>query len=128
MRFDNKTINKTAEVIRYIDFDVVDEYSAGKLMSLTDFYVDVLNIQKNLCKYYEKTDENVEIALKICNNIVSNCHKISQLKINGSDLIKMGFKGKDIGVALEKTLDLVLKYPQKNNREELLDFAATLIN
>jgi hypothetical protein len=40
----------------------------------------------------------------------------------------MGLKGKDIGVVLEKALDLVLRYPQKNNKEELLDFAANLIN
>lgn len=46
---------------------------------------------------------------------------LSQLAVNGSDLIKAGIKpGKDIGTALDILLDDVLRYPEHNQRELLL--------
>ena len=41
--------------------------------------------------------------------------------VNGSDLIKAGIKpGPDIGAWLDRLLNYVIEYPEKNNREELL--------
>ena len=43
-----------------------------------------------------------------------------QLKINGNDLISIGFKGKDIGTALQKCLDAVMDGKVENNFDDLI--------
>jgi tRNA nucleotidyltransferase (CCA-adding enzyme) len=49
---------------------------------------------------------------------------ISQLKISGEDLIKIGFKpGKEIGVVLKDLLEKVMERPEMNNRDKLLELA-----
>lgn len=52
------------------------------------------------------------------------CCSISQLAINGNDLLSMGFSGIEIGEILDMLLDLVLKDEIDNNREELMKCVA----
>jgi tRNA nucleotidyltransferase (CCA-adding enzyme) len=122
LRFDNKTISKTAEIVKYADYEITDEYTAGKLLSLTDYSAEIFEIQTKICKYYEISNENIEIARKICNNISSNCHRTAQLAVKGADIMALGFTGKQIGSALALALDYVLRYPQKNTKSDILNF------
>lgn len=48
------------------------------------------------------------------------CISISDMKINGSDLISLGFHGKEIGDMLERLLIMIAENKLKNEREELL--------
>lgn len=54
------------------------------------------------------------------------CYKLSQLALNGSDLVSMGFQGKAISNALNNLLRLVIKGKCKNTREDLLYYAKSL--
>ncbi len=47
-------------------------------------------------------------------------YKISHLKINGNDLINMGYKGEEIGEILESLRKAVVVNPEKNTKENLL--------
>lgn len=47
-------------------------------------------------------------------------YSISHLKINGNDLINMGYKGEEIGKILEHLRKVVIINPQKNTKENLL--------
>ena len=48
---------------------------------------------------------------------------IKDLKIDGHDLERLGLlKGRVYGELLEKALDLVLEFPEKNNKDELIEF------
>lgn len=49
-----------------------------------------------------------------------DCIDLSQLKVRGSDLARLGYRGRDIGAALERLLIHVWEYPQDNDRERLL--------
>jgi tRNA nucleotidyltransferase (CCA-adding enzyme) len=62
------------------------------------------------------------------NNIVNSdaCYRISDLKINGADLMALGIFGKAIKDTLEAALYKIAKGELKNEREELLRFAASL--
>ena len=51
---------------------------------------------------------------------------LSDLKINGIDLLKVGIKGKLTGIILNSLFDEVLENPQKNTREYLIDRAIQL--
>ena len=42
------------------------------------------------------------------------------LNINGSDLINLGFKGKEIGEKLQKLLNHVILHPEDNNKDKLI--------
>ncbi len=55
-----------------------------------------------------------------------DCYSLSQLDVNGRDLIKMGFKGEAIGRALNVLLRLVIKGKVPNLRNELLLAAKSL--
>ncbi len=122
LRYDNKTAAKVSEIVKYLNFEVTDEYSGGKLLSLTDYSEEIFTLQDKMCQYYEKSTANIEIARKICDNISSNCHRISQLAINGADLQEIGLHGKDIGTALSAALDYILRNPNKNTKNHILTY------
>lgn len=47
---------------------------------------------------------------------------INHLKINGNDLIELGIKpGKQIGIILNKLLDMVMEKPELNNKNSLIN-------
>lgn len=48
-------------------------------------------------------------------------YKISMLKINGSDLLKLGFKGKIVGLILEDLLNQCIINPSLNDKDILTD-------
>ncbi len=55
--------------------------------------------------------------------VLASCepYKISDLKINGDDLLQLGFSGAEIKKTLEALLCLVIENPQKNNKADLLN-------
>ncbi len=60
----------------------------------------------------------IEMAKKIQEEIIS--FKITDLEINGLDVMKFGFVGKNIGNVLKKLHKLVLDKKIKNDKQELL--------
>ena len=66
-----------------------------------------------------------EGALEILRDLIREnvCYKLSDLKINGNDLIALGYKGKAIGDELIKLLFLVARGKIENEREALLGAA-----
>lgn len=54
--------------------------------------------------------------------------KLSDLKINGNDLINIGYKGKEIGEELKRLHELVLNEPKTNNRNGLLNLSKNNYN
>lgn len=47
-------------------------------------------------------------------------YKISHLKITGSELLSLGYKGEQVGAVLEQLRRTVIQNPQKNNKQDLL--------
>lgn len=52
--------------------------------------------------------------------------KISELCVNGRDLLEIGFSGKDIGRVLGLLLEVAMESPEKNERRALLEIAQGL--
>ena len=50
------------------------------------------------------------------------CFSIKDLKINGNDLISMGFNGKEIGKILNNVLERVINETLANNYNDIRDF------
>ena len=74
-------------------------------------------------KHAEKLAELDEIArLAIKVSEMETCLKISDLKINGNDLIYLGLNGKDIGNWLNRLLELVIDDVLINDKTELINY------
>lgn len=111
LKTDNKTISKTCILEKYYDYTVTDKYSMAKLISLAGEYtLDLLMLKKADTSLFE--------------NIINKgyCCSLKELAIKGDDIISLGFKGKDIGMMLNKALDYVLRNPDKNTKRELADY------
>ena len=117
LKADNKTISTVTSLVKYSNYEITDEYSMRKLISLIDKNVprliEVMGALKN-------TDTVAEEALY--NSVKNDCCALKTLDLTGNDLMGEGISGKAIGQALNKALDYVMKEPQKNNREVLLNY------
>ena len=117
LKADNKTISTVTSLVKYSNYEITDEYSMRKLISLIDKNVprliEVMGALKN-------TDTVAEEALY--NSVKNDCCALKTLDLTGNDLMGAGISGKAIGQALNKALDYVMKEPQKNNREVLLNY------
>ena len=51
------------------------------------------------------------------------CFSLKDLAVNGTDMLDLGFRGREIGAVLQKCLDAVLDERAANDRDELLSFA-----
>jgi tRNA nucleotidyltransferase (CCA-adding enzyme) len=54
------------------------------------------------------------------------CSSIAELAINGSDLMALGYSGKEIGKTLEALFEIVLEKPEMNEKESLIKEALRL--
>ena len=72
------------------------------------------------------------IALKVLESQVCDCrnnnevYKISYLAINGNDLLELGYKGKEIGIAINRLLDMVMKEEVMNIKADLISALETI--
>jgi len=80
----------------------------------------------------------IENSLKNCDDVEgtarkilaeSQCFKISDLKINGNDVISLGLKsGKHVGFVLNTLLEAVISEEIENDREKLLTKARVIVD
>lgn len=107
---DNKTKDSKCRVFIATYFDYIDDYvclrRADGIATNPTNYDDSSALRILSIKEQMKKDE-LPISIK-------------DLPINGNDLLKMGFEGKQIKQALEETLQRILKSGKKENKEEIL--------
>lgn len=117
LKADNKTIATVTSLIKHSDCEISDKYSMRKLINLmgknTPRLIEVMGAIKN------KTTEKEE---EVYNNVKNDCCSLKDLDLTGNDLISAGITGKAIGQALNKALDYVMKEPDKNTKEVLLNY------
>ena len=64
-------------------------------------------------------DENIIPACNFDFDSCQECFSVKDLKINGNDLLDMGFKGKEIGKILDHVLECVINEIINNDYEEI---------
>lgn len=132
LKFDNKTIEKVLIIIT----EHMSAYNNMKNRTLKKFISrvgvdnleDLFQLQIADSKGHKK-DADFSPILKRREEVKKILESgepftVSQLKINGNDLITLGFKpGKYIGVILNELLEKVMEKPELNNRDSLLKIA-----
>lgn len=138
LKYDNVTINKVLTLIQYHDCTLKSKLSIKRMLNKIgeEFLRDLIKVQKAdvLAQnpiYSKERIYNLDEAEKILDLIISEneCYTIKDLKINGGDLILLGFnKGKEIGETLKDLLNIVMDNPTLNEKDELIRLAKVRLN
>ena len=145
--FDNKTIKDILLLIKYHDYELLPTKKCAKKLlnelnlALIDRLINLQIHDKQAHRYgkmytwgYTENDrdnphvKNYYNILKfgdIAQKVIDENEVFGQkdVAINGNDLIKLGFnQGKELGDMLKKCLEYIIENPDKNNKEDLIDY------
>ncbi len=143
LHFDNDTKNKIVTLVTFHDSPIMlnnsafpDKKRLKKIMSQIGAEMIFPLIEIKYCdnfaqspEYY-RGDEFYKDTQTIINEILTEeeCFSIKDLKINGNDLIEMGFKGKQIGVILNNVLEKVINETLKNDSAAIKEYIISSIS
>ncbi|SHK19636.1 CCA tRNA nucleotidyltransferase [Hespellia stercorisuis] len=138
LKFDNETVRKVTRLVCYHDYRTVATpktvrramYRIGE--ELFPQYLEVRMADIMAQSSYERRAkiENIQDMQKIYQEVLSSkdCVSLKQLAVTGRDLMELGMKpGKELGDMLNYLLSIVIDYPEKNDKKELLRLAAIKI-
>lgn len=128
LRFDNRTIVKTS-IVNYYGQYLLDignpkhnqnlSYRIRKIISKIEYGNTYLALEYVAVYNYELYFRLYNIFLEV----EQECNLISEMNINGNDLILLGYSGKQIGECLEYLLECILINKIENNHEVLISKA-----
>ncbi|AUN03791.1 CCA tRNA nucleotidyltransferase [Clostridium botulinum] len=136
LKFDSKTIYKVDKLV----YNHMTRYNKLRTSSIKKFINkvgidnldDLFELQiadiKGSAKEYHSFDNVLNLKIK-CEKIFSEKQPltIKDLDINGYDLMKLGInQGKEIGIMLNKLLDIILENPNLNNKEDLIKIVESI--
>ena len=133
LKYSNDEIEKITFLVEYHDYKFSDKLkSMRKFMSkmpmkdmdlLIDDLVSLKRADAVDHAYTNQFDFDIikENYIKIRDD-KDECYNIKLLKVNGNDLMMLGFNGKDIGVILNKLLDEVVNGRLTNDRDKLVSY------
>lgn len=140
LRFDNNTKNKIVTLVAFHDSPIIindnlcpDKKRLKKIMSQIgkELIYDLIHIKycdnsAQKPEYY-RGDEFYNKTYDMINEIFNEqeCFSVKDLKINGNDLISMGYRGKEIGKILDNILEHVIDETLKNDYGEICDYILT---
>lgn len=138
LRFSKKDSADIVQLVRYHD-RMVDESHRSVRNALALFgdeqfkrWIEVRKADIEAQSDYKRDEKlsNVERVQSVYNEIINSdsCFKLSQLEINGRDIIRLGVKsGPLIGKILNRLLNMVINEEVANNRQELIAKATLLM-
>lgn len=131
LRFDRETARRINLLIRCHDTPILPDEAAirRRLNKLgAELYRDLVSLAKadnraqapHLSYRLALCDRALETAEKILAE--KQCLSLRELALNGHDLTALGYRGREIGNALQRLLDAVLDGTVENERETLLQY------
>lgn len=132
LKFDNDTLNKVTQLIRYHDYRMsADERAVRKAMNrigteLFPLYIEVRRADTQAQSSYlqEEKLQNIKEITELFQEISAKkqCVELKDLAVTGQDLIASGIpQGPRIGAVLKVLLEEVLIDPDQNQKELLLE-------
>ncbi|MCL2559151.1 MAG: CCA tRNA nucleotidyltransferase [Turicibacter sp.] len=134
LKFDNQTIVRVSHLIRYHDYPLpLTRKAARTAMNKINIKVFPLYLKVRAADISGQSDyrqeekqEALKTADRLYREVMANgeATRLKELKINGSDLIELGFSAnRKLRFTLEYLLERVIDDPSLNNRETLLELA-----
>ena len=133
LRFDNDTIGKVCKLVKYHDqkLSLKPEKLRKSIVKigpeLFPLLLEVKEADMLAQSDYKRNEKEQELAdiRKVYNKILEagDCLVLKDLAFSGKDLIAQGMRpGKELGETLQKLFEYVLENPEKNNKEDLLEY------
>ncbi|MBR5598204.1 MAG: HD domain-containing protein [Lachnospiraceae bacterium] len=133
LRFDNDTITKVCKLVKYHDRKISlkpAKFRKAVVEIGPELFPMLLEVKKadvlaqSLYKKEEKLQEIEELRDLYQKTLEDkNCLYLKDLALDGKDLIALGMKpGKELGETLKILFEYVLEEPEKNIKENLLDY------
>lgn len=135
LRYDNKTINHVILLIKFHDVTIGENKKSikrllNKLKGDSELFKDLLKLKSaDILSQNPKYTKDRLIKLQnvecILNQILTEqqAFTVKDLNISGYDLLEIGFKGKEIGIVLNKLLDRVIEDEELNIHAKLYSLA-----
>lgn len=134
LKFDNETLDKVSQLIRYHDYEIEPEPRKVRRAlarigeDLFPLYLKVKAADVAAQSSYLQKEKNMRLkeisAIYEEELAAGNCVSLKSLSITGNDLIAAGMSpGKEMGATLNKLLEDVIDHPEHNNKEYLLQAA-----
>jgi len=139
LRYDKDTIDKVSQLVLFHDERINDGEKyirrwlsrVGEAALLDLIKVKEADSKAQNPKYYNERHVMLEKIKIVIQEIVERdeCVTVKDLKINGDDLLDLGYnQGKEIGATLKILLEKVIEDPQLNDRKRLVSAAATRLS
>ncbi len=133
LRFDNKTIKKTAMLVNYHDGRIfANEKSVLRWLRRigSENLKDLLEVKRADAAAHEKSYAlqrcaQIDEIDKILDEVIEKnlCYNLKMLDFKGGDAIELGFTGKQTGHLLNYLLNAVIEKRCENENEKLKSFA-----
>ncbi len=135
LRYDNNSIEQTCLLVAHHSDKIHNDIQIKKLVSEIgeDNFFMLMQIKRfdnyGKCPFVLKEFEEFERHENALREFIKNndCMHISQLEINGNDLVNMGFRGKAVGDMLKNILNMIIEGNLENKHDVLLEYAKTQI-
>lgn len=137
LRFDNDTISKVCKLVKFHDQKL--SLNPTKLRKaivkigpeLFPLLLEVKEADMLAQSNYKRDEKETELEeiRKVYRKILEDkdCLSLKDLAVCGKDLIEQGMKpGKELGETLQKLFEFTLENPEKNNRENLIEYLNTI--
>ncbi|MBQ9530700.1 MAG: CCA tRNA nucleotidyltransferase [Eubacterium sp.] len=119
LRVSKDIFDKVTKLIRFSDCSISDKIDIKTVLNKIggDLFFDLIEL-----KNVNDDDSDLITIKEETKRIIQNNepYRIKDLKINGNDLMNIGYEGKEISEMLEFLLQEVIKNPNLNNKEELI--------
>lgn len=136
LKYDKATTNKVLQLIKCHDYNLDGVPSIKKLLNKIgeDLLRDLIKVQwadilaQNPVYARNRLTKLMQVEMKL-NEVINTkeCFSVRDLAINGVDLLKLGFKGREIGYILNELLNQVIEDKNLNYQEILLTRAEHMI-
>ena len=115
-----KNHNIILTLLKNIEIDHLNKVEIKKILSgvdrnLLEEYLDISGINYDKEK---KVDEIIDILSEIEEN--NECYIIKNLKVNGRDIMSLGYKNKEVGEVLNYLLEIVIEDYTLNKKDVLI--------
>ena len=109
------------ELLKNVKIERLDKFMIKKILNKIDknLFEEYLDISRVIYKDEKNFIKIIDILKEIEEN--NECYNIKDLKVNGQDIMSLGYKNKEIGEILTYLLEEVIKNPKINQKELLME-------
>lgn len=132
LKYSNKVINLTLKLIEKHQINPMQITDKGIRRLINYIGIDNINLLANL-QYADSSASSIKGNMLFTNKVQKVLKEKKpfskkNLQINGHDIMKFGIKGKNIGIALDDIMEIVLENPDENDKVELLKYIKKNLN